>query len=288
MSEPKNISGNFDTKNEEVESVRDFMNQLKIPTNSIEKFGQDKNGKDTNAKSAADILVKCFDKTELLFEVKEEYIKRIEKHNQLGIDFISVFQFKKGMGKSGIYRPSEYQDFIKAIDFNNKNFKWGKIAYSKSDIWLFYCKKDGKYVFLDGYDFRKMQQENFFQRMMLSCDFAVNNKSKDQMSSTDSWLSAVFYVDRDMMERYRIRDVHDLYSTGNFTSMAMLNGRVPSVYDFTILTRSKDRGKPISEASADSLNWILSEAGQSSGCDKIPEIDLIRDYVASKTVSKAS
>ena len=157
MSEPKNISGNFDTKNEEVESVRDFMNQLKIPTNSIEKFGQDKNGKDTNAKSAADILVKCFDKTELLFEVKEEYIKRIEKHNQLGIDFISVFQFKKGMGKSGIYRPSEYQDFIKAIDFNNKNFKWGKIAYSKSDIWLFYCKKDGKYVFLDGYDFRKMQ-----------------------------------------------------------------------------------------------------------------------------------
>ena len=288
MSEPKNISGNFDTKNEEVESVRDFMNQLKIPTNSIEKFGQDKNGKDTNAKSAADILVKCFDKTELLFEVKEEYIKRIEKHNQLGIDFISVFQFKKGMGKSGIYRPSEYQDFIKAIDFNNKNFKWGKIAYSKSDIWLFYCKKDGKYVFLDGYDFRKMQQENFFQRMMLSCDFAVNNKSKDQMSSTDSWLSAVFYVDRDMMERYRIRDVHDLYSTGNFTSMAMLNGRVPSVYDFTILTRSKDRGKPISEASADSLNWILSEAGQSSGCDKIPEIDLIREYVASKTISKAS
>ena len=282
MTTNMNISGNFDTTNLELKSVADFMRKMDIPVISIEKFGHDKDGHDTNAKGAGDIYVKCFDYTTLLFEIKEESDARIEKYNQLGIDFISVFKFKEGMGHKGIHKPSEYRDFMASID-RTAAFKWGKIGYSNSDVWLFYCRnKDGSYMFLDGYDFKKMQEEHFFEQMMISCEFAVNNKPNDQLSSKDNWMSAVYYVDRDMMERYRIHNAYDLYHGGNFTARAMFGGIMPTPYDFTVLTRSKDKNKVISEASMDSLKWILSDRGQASGCDKIPELPLVRKYVELK------
>ena len=107
MNKNTNISGNFDTTKQELKCVADFMEKMHVPVISIEKFGHDKDGNDTNAKGAGDIYAKCFDMTNLLFEIKEERAERIKKYNQLWIDFISVFKFKDGLGHKGIYKPSE-------------------------------------------------------------------------------------------------------------------------------------------------------------------------------------
>ena len=179
-----------------------------------------------------------------------------------------------------------YHEFINSID-RAASFKWGKIGYSGSDVWLFFCKNpDGSYLFLDGYDFKKMKEDHFFEQMMVNCEFAVNNKPNEQLSCKDTWMSAVYYVDRDMMERYRIRNACDLYHDGNFTARAMFGGKMPTIYDFTVLSRSKDKNKTISEASINSLEWIVSDKGRASGCEHIPEFKLIEKNLSTKKQNK--
>lgn len=88
---------------------------------------------------------------------------------------------------------------------------------------MFYCKNpDGSYRFVEGYDYRKIVADNLFEYCKKNCQFAINNKSADQMSHSDTWKSAVFYVDRKYMEKYKINNIHDLYHGGdNFTDKAL-------------------------------------------------------------------
>ena len=221
----KNISWNFNTHNEEIEAVKSFLHNLWIDTNwcKIEKFWQDKEWKDTNAKTAWDVYVKFNDKTFLLFEVKEENLKRISKYNELWIDFISVFKFKKGIKhRTWIYNHNEYESFIQSVDIDDPQFKWGKIANSISDIRLFYCKdKNWDYLFLDWYDFKKLKDAKFFNYLKTHCQFAVNNKTNDQLSYNDTWWSATFFINRKLMEKYRIKTKEQLYHDWNFTKLAI-------------------------------------------------------------------
>lgn len=221
----KNISWNFNTHNEEIEAVKCFLHNLGIDINwcKIEKFWQDLEWRDTNAKTAWDIYVKFEDKTFLLFEIKEESFKRISTYNQLGIDFISVFKFKDGCNyRTWIYNSNEYESFIKSIDINDPQFKRGKIANSISDIRLFYCNDTNwNYVFLDWYDFRKLKDAKFFKYLKTHCQFAVNNKSIDQLSHNDTWWSATFFIDRNRMEKFRIKTKEQLYHDWNFTESAL-------------------------------------------------------------------
>jgi len=220
----ENISWNFNTWVEEIKAVKCFLMNLWIDIEwcVIKKFWQDVYWWDTNAQTAWDVYVKFNDKTFLLFEIKEESLKRILKYNELWIDFISVFKFKKWFTcRKWIYSCDEYKLFIQSIDIADPNFKWGKIANSLSDIWLFYCKDvDWNYLFLDWYDFRKLKDAKFFQYLRSHCQFAVNNKSSDQLSYNDSWCSATFFIKRDKLERYGIKSKDDLYHDWNFTELA--------------------------------------------------------------------
>lgn len=225
----ENISGNFHTTKLETQVVLDFLKKLKIDISScsVEKFGQTVDGQETNARSVGDVYVKFKDKTFLLFEIKEESEKRINQYNQLGIDFISAFQFKPNAHfKSGIHNPSEYSKFIQSVDVNASSFKWGKLCYSLSDIWIFYCRDlNGNYIFLEGYSYRKMCETHFFEYLKNNCQFAINNKSSDQLSTNDTWCSATFFIDKDKMKHYQINGQEDLYyNDSNFTKRAVYDG----------------------------------------------------------------
>ncbi len=207
----KNISGNFNTSSEEISAVKEFL--LRLGLNS-ESYNINKYGVTNEERTAGDIEVQLLDYNKsLLFEVKNESIKRIKKYGQLGIDFISAFNFKQGM--SFIRKPQDpifYDDFISKVDKDN-GFKWGKIVTSKSNIWLFYCLNyDGQYEFLDGFDFQSLIDNNFFDYLKKNCLFCVNAKPQTQMSYTDNWESAVFYIDLNdrFISQFKVDNINKL------------------------------------------------------------------------------
>lgn len=198
-----NISGNFSTRDKEIAVTADFLKKhgLKESQFRLEKFGESQDGAIlTNAISAGDVLAKYAYGQSALFEIKEEKIKRFNKYHQLGFDFLSVFHFKKDTDSKkwrGLHQPSEIRALWQSIDFFDPSFKGGKMDYSRADCWLFFVKNDdGSYAFLKGYDARKFDRK-FWQYIINKYPFAVNCKTGEQLSHTDSWESAVIYVDAD-------------------------------------------------------------------------------------------
>ena len=184
-----NVSGNFNTAEREVSVVKRILTANGVKFQSVTKYS------DPNA---GDVLVILEDGKNVLIEVKEEKFERFQKYGDLGIDLYSVFQFKepelatkwKGSPKSGMLINDFYNDIDK-----NKTFKKGKISYSKSDLWLFFTvNSDNKidyYSFFPGYF---MKSKGFKQYLKENCVFAVNNKPNSQLSSNDTFHSAVFFI----------------------------------------------------------------------------------------------
>lgn len=184
-----NVSGNFNTAEREVAVVKKLFEANGVEFKSITKH--------LNA-NAGDVLVTFEDDSKLVIEVKEEHFERFLKYGDLGIDLLSVFQFKspemankwKGSPKPG----SMINEFYDDIDFY-KTFKKGKVSYSKSDLWLFFTVNSNNainyYSFFPG-DF--MTSKQFKLYLKHNCVFAVNNKPLSQLSSTDPFHSAVFFI----------------------------------------------------------------------------------------------
>lgn len=184
-----NVSGNFNTAEREVSVVKRILTANGVKFQSVTKYSNP---------DAGDVLVILEDGTPLLIEVKEEKFDRFQKYGDLGIDLLSVFQFKnpelvskwKGTPKPGYTINEFYSD----IDLYS-TFKRGKISYSKSDLWLFFTvnpeNKISYYSFFPG-DFMKSRE--FKQYLKHNCVFAVNNKPNSQLSSNDTFHSAVFFI----------------------------------------------------------------------------------------------
>lgn len=199
-----NISGNFNTLEREIDIVKQILNIEKIPYIRVEKFGNPNDG---------DILVVFKNGKNVLIEVKEEKIKRFEKYGDLGIDYISTFYFKNRFDESnwkGLHNPSEHERFIETID-TKKNFKPGKLTYSKSDLWLFFVVDDyGELFYYNFFDGIEMTSENFKHYLKENCKFAVNNKSSNQLSCYDNYQSACFFINHnDSVLKKFIRDIKD-------------------------------------------------------------------------------
>lgn len=189
MTNDFNVSGNFNTTEREVSVVKRLFALNGVKVQSITKH------KDANA---GDVLVILEDGTRLVIEVKEEKFERFQKYGDLGIDLLSVFQFKrpelaekwKGSPKSGKFINEFYND----IDLHS-TFKKGKISYSKSDLWLFFSvnpeNKISYYSFFPG-NFIKSKEFKLYLKN--NCVFTVNNKPNTQLSSNDSFHSAVFFI----------------------------------------------------------------------------------------------
>lgn len=206
-----NMSGNFDTYAEEKDAVKHYLSLMGCDPKkcTVEKYGGD-NVQDTDKMSAADIEVGLPDGRTLLIEVKQESYNRFSKWGQLGFDYISVFQFKKGMNfDSKVHPPKDYDKFMATVDTNGPGFKWGKLEYSKADIWLFYVKNPmGDYLFCEGYDYKRMKRDEIDKYLSKNCQFAVNSKNISQMSYRDTWKSATFFVDPIQVEQYRITQIN--------------------------------------------------------------------------------
>lgn len=216
------IAGNFNTYDEEIMAVNYYLSQMGYDPKecSVTKFGGN-DEKDTNVMSATDVTVKLPDKRTLLFEVKQESLYRFSRWRQLGFDLISVFQFKQGMNfDRKAHEPKDYDRFIATVDIDRPGFKWGKLAYSNADIWLFYVKdQNGGYQFCEGYDFLRMKSDKIITYLRKSCQFAVNSKNSSQMSYRDTWQSATFFVYPEQVARYRITP-DDFRELNNFTALA--------------------------------------------------------------------
>ncbi len=224
------IAGNFETYDEEIDAVGKFLkdNGYDLSQCSITKFGGD-DEKDTNVMSASDVVARLPGGRKVHFEVKQEgysrffgytdkYGNKKGGYGELGIDFISVFHFKKGKERKGFYKPYELKSFLETVDMSSSKFKWGKLDYSKADVWLFYVKdNNGNYAFCKGYDYPKMKSDNFISKIKNTCPFAVNNKNKNQMSRFDTWESATFFVKPELISAYELSQ-SDLNSMNDFTS----------------------------------------------------------------------
>lgn len=217
-----NMSGNFDTYAEEKSVVKHYLSLMGYNPEecSVTKFGGE-NEQDTNVMSATDITVKLPDNRTLLIEVKQESYSRFSRWGQLGFDLISVFQFKQGMYfDSRSHYPRDYDRFIATVDIDRPGFKWGKLAYSNADIWLFYVKNpEGGYFFCEGYDYARMKNDRIVTYLRRVCQFAVNSKNSSQMSHRDTWQSATFFVNPSQVEAYRITQV-TFREINNFTLLA--------------------------------------------------------------------
>lgn len=191
-----NISGNYNTKNDEIEAVKAYLERENILYSDIYKYP------DANA---GDVMVRFPNNFYSLFEVKQESQERfMSKYGEYGIDFISSLVFKNGVDKDKwkkIHKPCEYREFINSLDICNEHFKWGKIYYSYSDIWLFYIqdKETKEYLHLEAYSSKKMDNINLFTYLKNNCEFAVNLKSEEQLSKSDKYDSATFYISPDKL-----------------------------------------------------------------------------------------
>lgn len=182
------ISGNYNTTEREIDIVKKILNSNNIYYEKVEKYH--------NADDA-DIIVTLSEGKTFLIEVKEEnYETRFKKYGELGIDFISAFQFKKDISankwKGHPKQPSQLNAFLKDIA-QDPSLKKGKIYYSNSSLWLFFVDKGVEldYWFYDG---TKMVSQEFKDYLFENCIFAVNNKPTWQQSHSDTHNSACFYI----------------------------------------------------------------------------------------------
>lgn len=184
-----NISGDYNTGSKEVDIVSMLLINAGIIFNSVEK---------SDSNDDEDIVVKVTDGRIIrTIEVKEESVDRIARYNDLGIDYISVFQFKNrsdvSKWKGSPKHPGLLEEFESSIIVN----KPGKIHYSKADIWLFYSlDNDGQIRFADWYIGSDLTSADFNEYLRMNCYFAVNNKPISQKSHDDYHQSAVFFINR--------------------------------------------------------------------------------------------
>lgn len=197
-----NISGNYETAQKEIDSVKEILN--------IEGIEFQKIIKSPNADDG-DVLVDLKDNKKILIEVKEENYERFSKYGDLGMDFISVFYFKNNASKwKGSPKPHQLlSEFFNDID-KTKPYKEGKIYYSKSDLWLFFVKVSDEYSYYAFFDGSKMTSKEFKDYLFNNCKFSVNNKPKWQLSHTDSHNSSVFFINHEnpFLNNYRVDIKH--------------------------------------------------------------------------------
>lgn len=195
-----NISGEYNTTSKEISIVKLFLDINKIEYKSINKYKES---------DAGDVIVKFNNNLELLFEIKEENSDRIKKYGQYGIDYISscVFKDKESINYwRGAHSSKEFKDFLSSIDYKNVGFKWGKIKYSRADVWLFFAKDytTNSLIFINAYSARKIKESDLLTYLQENCQFAVNNKSIDQLSNSDTHHSATFFIDIEKMDVFKM------------------------------------------------------------------------------------
>lgn len=189
----------FNTTEEEIKATKKWLEKNKIEYKDILK---------TSDKDDGDILITFKDGSFSLIEVKEESEYRFKKYEDYGIDFISVFHYQKGREmKSGIYSSQNFDKLFASID-SDKKYKLGKLFYSNANAFLFYVKNSsGEYEHLECIKQSAFQDEKLLKKIKES-PFAINNKKDHSLS--DTWESAVVFVNNKEFLKYRCKSKEDI------------------------------------------------------------------------------
>ena len=196
-----NISGNFQTAEREVGVVKRILDENSIPYREVRKY---------EIADDADVAIVLNDGREILIEVKEErYDRFIDYGGDLGIDYISAFQFKRGVNPfvwKRQHSPADLAAFKR--DISDFNIKWGKVFYSKADLWLFFVvKPDGEFHYCKFFKGAGgMVTAPFREYIENNCIFTVNIKPAWQQSYSDRHNSACMFLNhRDgILDRYEV------------------------------------------------------------------------------------
>lgn len=196
-----NISGNYDTAKREVAIVKRILDKNAISYQDVKKYENADDG---------DVVVVLPDGRKILIEVKEEKYGRFVKYGgDLGIDYISAFQFKTGVNPFNWKRqhePEELDAFKQVVDKQN-NYKGGKVFYSKSHLWLFFVVDDkGEFYYCKFFKGDGMISPEFIDYIEKNCKFTVNLKSASQMSYGDRHNSACIFLNHKdkILDKYEV------------------------------------------------------------------------------------
>ena len=124
-------------------------------------------------------------------QIKEEESYWYNKTGNLGLDFISAFnfldqEFKKEIEENNYWVSSKDMD-----DFLNnkiKVLKWGKLITCDSNIHIFFVKDE----FCQAYSNSKIKSEDMIIHLKLRYSLRVNKKQDYGLA--DNWESAAFFV----------------------------------------------------------------------------------------------
>lgn len=200
-----NISGNYQTKEREIAIVKRILDKNSIPYLDVQEY---KNADD------GDVCVVLPDGREILIEVKEEkYDRFIRYGGDLGIDYISAFQFKAGADPFKWKRQNSPQNlaaFKREIDMQN-HYKGGKVFYSKSHLWLFFVvDMNDDFYYCKFFKGDGMTSPEFIDYIEKNCIFSVNLKPVWQESYKDKHNSACFFLNHKdkILDKYEV-DISD-------------------------------------------------------------------------------
>lgn len=198
-----NISGNFDTKEKEIRVVKDLLDMRGVNYDDVIECAD---------ADAGDVVILSGGK-EIVVEVKEEdYDSRFSRYGDLGIDLISTFTFKTDDDRRkwrGVLPCGRFNELYADID-KSRAFKWGKLIYSRSPLWLFFVVSGGEYRYAEFFDGNGIKSDAFKAYLKRNCKFAVNNKPPSQCSYNDGFQSAAIFVNSNDRElnKYRVDDLN--------------------------------------------------------------------------------
>jgi hypothetical protein len=141
-----------------------------------------------------DLLIVLQNDQKLTVEVKEDEYYWYSRTGNIGLDYISAFEFKnqelrrKWLRNNYWIKSKDIQEFKNEIIVS----KYGKLITCDADLQLYVVYDKEKVKFSKLYSNSKLKQNNFVNYLEKNYDLRVNKKSDYGLK--DSWESAAFFV----------------------------------------------------------------------------------------------
>lgn len=189
--------------------IAKWINDTNWLVNEVDKIRSDNTG-------FHDYKVWFKDGSEFTVEIKEEEYYWYERTGNLGLDFLSAFNFRNKQcenhwkkNKKCWVPTNEIMNFIRNdIEVS----KWGKLKTCDADIQLFYIENNDETVLMIPYDNNKLQDREFLNYIMRHYKLRINKKSDYNLN--DNWESAAYFVKPDdrRLKKCKINNLDELKS----------------------------------------------------------------------------
>lgn len=133
---------------------------------------------------------------QVIIEIKEEEYYWYNKTGNIGLDFLSAFNFKNDLIKKYYIDKNFWVDKGTIDVFLSEKInvlKYGKLINCDAHIQLFYCEnKKRNPVLIKAYNNEKLKEKSFIEYLKKYYDLRINNKKYYNLK--DNWESAAFFV----------------------------------------------------------------------------------------------